>query len=241
MICLRRFDEDSVTSKTKAAAALPADSGTVGETAFRRIRTDIISGALKPGRKLTLDRMKEQYEISVSTLREILNRLATEDFVVAEGQRGFEVAAATEAGLREIGDLRLLLENHALELSFAAGDLEWEGRVVAAHHKLTAIERQLLEGKRQRTPDWIRYDWAFHNALISACGSDLLMKTHGSVFDRFLRYHMLAVSFRGPAVARDHEALFELAMARDIEGAKSMLAGHVNGGIEHVLSTGIFG
>ena len=217
-----------------------ASGGTVGDVAFRRIRGDIISGALRPRQKLTLDRLKDQYGVSVSTLREILNRLTTEDFVVAEGQRGFEVSPATEAGLREIGDLRLLLESHALTLSFAAGDLEWEGRVVAAHHKLSFIERQLIKGDRQRTPEWIGYDWAFHNALISACGSDLLMKTHGSVFDRFLRYHMLAVSFRGPAVAADHEALFKLAMARDADGAKAMLAAHVNGGIEHVLSTGIF-
>ena len=218
-----------------------AEAGTVGETLFRRIRSDIIAGALKPGQKLTLDKLRGRYGASVSTLREILNRLTTEDFVVAEGQRGFEVAPATAAGLREVGDLRLLLECHALDLSFAAGDLEWEGRVVAAHHKLAAVERQLLEGNRRRTPEWIAYDWAFHNALISACGSRLLMKTHGSVFDRFLRYHLLAASFRGPAVSKDHEALFQLAMARDAAGARQRLADHVNLGIEHVLSTGMFG
>lgn len=219
----------------------PPEAATVGETLFRRLRGDIISGALKPGQKLTLDKLRVQYGASISTLREILNRLTTEDFVVAEGQRGFEVAPATAAGLREVGDLRLLLECHALDLSFAAGDLEWEGRVVAAHHKLASIERQLVEGNRQRTPEWIAYDWAFHNALISACGSRVLVKTHGSVFDRFLRYHMLAASFRGPAVSKDHEALFKLAMARDAAGAKARLADHVNLGIEHVLSTGLFG
>jgi GntR family carbon starvation induced transcriptional regulator len=216
------------------------DTGTVGETLFRRIRGDIIAGVLQPGQKLTLDRLRDQYGASISTLREILNRLTTEDFVVAEGQRGFEVAPATAAGLREIGDLRLVLECHALDLSLAAGDLEWEGRVVAAHHKLATVERQLLQGNRQRTPEWIAYDWAFHNALISACGSRLLMKTHGSVFDRFLRYHMLAASFRGPAVSKDHEALLRLAMARDAKGAKARLAEHVNLGIDHVLSTGLF-
>lgn len=217
-----------------------AGAGTVGETLCRRIRGDIIAGTLRPGQKLTLDKLRSQYGASVSTLREILNRLTTEDFVVAEGQRGFEVAPATAAGLREVGDLRLLLECHALDLSFAAGDLEWEGRVVAAHHKLSSVERQLLDGNRQRTPEWIAYDWAFHNALISACGSRLLMKTHGSVFDRFLRYHMLAASFRGPAVSQDHEALFKLAMARDAAAAKARLAEHVNLGIGHVLSTGMF-
>ena len=33
----------------------------------------------------------------------------------------------------------MLLEGHALEQSFATGDVEWEARVVAAHHKL-AVE-----------------------------------------------------------------------------------------------------
>ena len=50
----------------------------VGETTYRRIRTDIIFGKLSPGQKLILDRMKEVYGASVSTLREILNRLSAE-------------------------------------------------------------------------------------------------------------------------------------------------------------------
>ena len=67
--------------------------------------------------------------------------------------------------------MRLLLESHALALSFAAGDVEWEGRVVAAHHKLEATERLLLAGERDATAAWKRYDGEFHQALISACGS----------------------------------------------------------------------
>ena len=210
----------------------------VAELAYRRIRADIVACTLKPRQKLRLEPLKAQYGVSISTLREILNRLASEDLVVAEGQRGFEVSPATPANLREVADLRLLLEAHALNLSFAAGDLEWEGRVVAAHHKLAVIERQLLEGEVGRTAEWVRYDFSFHNALISACGSKALLDLHASVFDRFLRYHMLAVSFRGPAVASDHRALFDLALRRDIDGAVDMLAGHVRHGVEHVLSTG---
>ena len=210
----------------------------VGEVAFRQIRGDIICGQLKPLEKLRLDALKTRYGVSVSTLREILNRLASEDLVVAEGQRGFEVSPATATNLREIADLRLLLEGHALQLSLQAGDLEWEGRVVAAHHKLAVVERQLLAGEVERTTDWVRYDFSFHNALISACGSRTLLDLHASVFDRFMRYHMLAVSFRGPAVAEDHQALFDLALRRDFDGALKKLTTHINSGVEHVLGTG---
>jgi GntR family transcriptional regulator, carbon starvation induced regulator len=210
----------------------------VAELAYRKIRSDIVGCILKPRQKLRLEPLKLQYGVGISTLREILNRLASEDLVVAEGQRGFEVSPATAADLREVADLRLLLEGHALRLSFASGDLDWEGRVVAAHHKLAVIERQLLEGAAERTRDWVRYDFNFHNALISACGSRTLLDIHASVFDRFLRYHMLAASFRGQAVADDHRALFDLALQRNAEGALKMLASHVNSGVEHVLSTG---
>lgn len=217
--------------------ARQVDEG-IGEIAFRRIREDIIAGTLRPGRKLKLDALKTQYAVSVSTLREILNRLASESLVVAEGQRGFEVAPATRDNLREVADLRLLLESHALRLSLGAADLDWEGRVVAAHHKLSVVEKQLLDGEIERTTQWVRYDFSFHNALISACGSRTLLDLHASVFDRFIRYHMLAASFRGAAVADDHKALFEMAMRRDIDATVGKLTAHIKSGVDHVLSTG---
>lgn len=213
-------------------------SETAGDLAFRLIHQDIISGALAPGQKLKLEQLKDRYAVSVSTLRETLSRLASENLVIAEGQRGFQVAPVSARELENLGDLRLLLESHAVSLSFAAGDLDWEARVVAAYHKLSAVERHLLEGDLARTVDWVRYDWQFHQSLVSACGSAVLMDTLSSTFDRFLRYHLLAQSFRGRPVTDDHRQLFELAMQRDIDGARTMLKHHVRSGIDHVLKSG---
>ena len=114
---------------------------TVSEVVFRQIRQDIISGILPPGSKIKLEQARERYSISVSPLREILSRLTTENLVVAEGQKGFEVSPASRRELLELADLRVVLETHALDLAFAAGDLEWEASIVAAHHKLAAAER----------------------------------------------------------------------------------------------------
>lgn len=213
-------------------------AATLGEATYERLKADIIACNLPPGHKLRLETLKQRYGTGISTLREILNRLASEALVVAEGQKGFIVAPATTQDLREIADLRLLLESHALRLSFGQGDLEWEGRVVAAHHKLAATEQRLLAGQEKHTVNWVRFDFAFHNALISACGSQVLLNSHAAVFDRFLRYHMLATSFRGSGVVDDHKALFSMALKRDTEGALAMLASHVNRGVEHVLSIG---
>ena len=59
------------------------DVEAVGDEGYRRIRTDIVFGRLRPAHKLKLDGVKESYGVSVSTLREILSRLTGEGFVVA--------------------------------------------------------------------------------------------------------------------------------------------------------------
>jgi DNA-binding GntR family transcriptional regulator len=211
---------------------------TIGESAYRRIRSDIIFGRIPPGRKLRLDRMKAEYGASISTVREILNRLAAEGFVIAEGQRGFEVPPVTAQNLRELAALRLLLEGHAMEQSFADGDLEWEGRIVAAHHKLDLMEQRMLAGDRSETEIWKRYDWEFHQALISACGSRELMLSHAAAFDKYLRYQMIALSFRGDVAAREHRALRDAALDRDAAAAAAILKVHVDGGVDHTLASG---
>ena len=118
----------------------------VGDDGYRRIRTDIVFGRLRPGQKLRLEGLKEDYGVSVSTLREILSRLAAEGFVLAEGRRGFQVASISVENLRDLAELRLLLEAHAMQVSFGNADVEWEGRVVSAHHKLASTERLMETG-----------------------------------------------------------------------------------------------
>ena len=223
-------------SDTSPTARPPVQ--TIGESAYQRIRADIIFGRLPPGRKLKLDRLKSDYGASVATLREILNRLHSERLVTAEGQKGFEVSPVSVANLREIAALRQLLESRALEQSFRAGDMEWEARVVAAHHRLARMEERMAAGDRTGTEEWKRYDWQFHQALISACGSKMLIETHAAVFDKYLRYQMIALSYRGDIAAREHALLLECALERDAARAADVLKLHVAGGVEHALATG---
>ena len=124
-----------------------ADTPTAGELAYRRIRADIVLGRLAPGSRLPLERMRSAYGTSVGTLRELFNRLASDGLVIAEGSRGFQVPDVSSANLRQVADMRQLLESHALKQSFERGDIEWEGRVVAAHHKLATVEKKTSQGK----------------------------------------------------------------------------------------------
>lgn len=214
---------------------------TAGEKAYQRIRSDILFGRLAPGQRLKLDGLKDAYGVGLSTLRELLSRLTSEGLIVAEGARGFDVAPVSPANFKEIANLRQLLECHAMERSFARGDMEWEGRVVSAHHKLGAMEARVLQGDKTATALWKRYDWEFHQALLSACGSKVLLDTHSVVYDKYQRYLMIAVIFRGELSAHEHRLLLDAALKRDIASAKTVLAKHIQDCVTYTLSKGALG
>lgn len=217
--------------------ATPAPD-TPGEAAYRSLRADTVLGRLPPGRKLGLEGLRTTYRVGVSTLREALTRLASEGLVVAEGQRGFSVAPVSPGDFAEVADLRLLLERRAIRESFAAGDLDWEGRVVGAHHKLAVLEHRLLSGEPAEPALWKRYDLEFHQALIEACGSAVLIETYTAVYDRYLRHQMVAAAFPGEIAAGQHAALRASALSRDADSACRILDAHVASCVAHVARTG---
>lgn len=212
---------------------------TASDGAYRQIRQDIVFGRLRPGARLRLEKMKDGYGASVSTLREILYRLCSEGLVAAEGQRGFEVAAVSRRNFREVAEMREFLEGHALVESFQRGGVDWEADVVAAHHKLARLEGEMLAGERARTEVWKRYDWEFHRALVSACGSRALMDTLQRIYDLYLRYQIIAVIFRGEDAASEHRELMRLALARDHAAAVAILHRHIDSCVEHTIRNGL--
>ena len=208
----------------------------VSASTYQRIKRDIIFGGLAPGSKLKLDGLRERYAASMSTLRETLNRLASEGFVDAQEQRGFFVTPVSREDLIEIANLRVLLECHALRLSVEKGDTEWEGNLVAAHHKLHLMEQRMLEGDNSQKEDWKRYDWEFHLALIEACGSKNLLSLHAVLYDKYLRYQMLVLTYRGEEAVKEHREMFDAALTRDVQRAAKTLQTHIEKGLEHTLA-----
>ncbi|MCP3687434.1 MAG: GntR family transcriptional regulator [Gammaproteobacteria bacterium] len=212
------------------------EHATVGSSTYERIKHDIIFGALTPGTKLKLDALKTRYAASVSTLREILNRLTSEGFVSAEEQRGFFVAPVSKDDLTEIANLRILLESNALKASIESGDTEWEGNLVAAYHKLKLSEDRIQSGDLSEKETWKKYDWEFHQALIQACNSKNLLALHSTIYNKYLRYQMQVLTFRGQGAAAEHKNMLDAALARDTERAQKILETHILCGLNHSMS-----
>ena len=208
---------------------------TIGSSTYKKIKRDIIFGELKPSSKLKLDEIKKKYPVSLSTIRETLNRLSSEGFVVAEEQRGFYVSSFSKKDLIEIAKLRILLESYALNLSLKNGDTDWEGNLVAAHHKLSLIENKMDNKNKEIVESWKKYDWEFHLACIAACGSQNLMTLHSNLFDRYLRYQIILLQFRGEEAIDEHNQIYNFSIERDAENAIKYLKIHIEKGLEHAL------
>ena len=212
-----------------------APHNTVANATYERLKHDIIFGKLKPGAKLKLETLKDDYAASVSTLRETLNRLTSEGFVSAAEQRGFFVSPVSADDLNEIANLRVLLECHALRESLQKGDDDWEADVAGAYHKLSTAEALMKARNDADLETWKEYDWQFHLSLIRACNSTNLLGLHATLFGKYLRYQILVLTYRGEVAREEHKALFEAALARDGDVATKLLTQHIMNGLTHTL------
>ncbi|MBO9329999.1 GntR family transcriptional regulator [Achromobacter sp. HZ01] len=205
---------------------------------------DIIAGRLLPGAKLKLKELAERYDTGVNPLREALSRLATSGFVNAEDQRGFSVAKTSREELLDITQTRQRIECDALRASIAHGDIEWEGRVMAALHRLKRQSMMAASGVGL-DPQWEAEHDAFHEALLSACPSKWSLRFSLILRDQTSRYRNLSVMGQNEAGARDvhaeHEAIAKAALAKNADLACALLAEHLRITTALVLEHSRFG
>lgn len=91
--------------------------------AYRRLRHAIVRVELAPGTPISEAQLVERFGFSKAAVRAALARLRADGLVHAEPRRGHVVAPLTMRDVREIYDLRLLLEPPAAAAAATAGQL----------------------------------------------------------------------------------------------------------------------
>lgn len=210
------------------------DSSTIQDhriNLYETIKADILTGHFTPGSKLKIEVLKKRYGVGVNVIRESLTRLATEDLVDAENQKGFRVAATSSSRLSDLTRMRVLLETDGARHSFVNGTLEWESSLLAAHHKLASIEKKMLDDEETYCETWQQYDGEFHCALIAACDSQLHRQYHRRVLDQFRQFVTVDLQtngFRGGELIDEHQAILTAALNRDFPSCVQALEKHLN-------------
>lgn len=201
----------------------------------QRMRDDILSCVLAPAEKLRFEGLRERYEVSFSTLREALARLAAENLVVSEGQRGFAVAPVSLADLQDLTNVRVLVEREALRLSMQLGDDAWEGDILSSYHRMDRLQAR-LGGQYFLDADWALLHGMFHRSLVCACGSPVLLELRQTLFDRAHRYRRMSSQFRTRWRPKDveHKTILDAAIARSPE-ALDLIERHFRETTENVI------
>ena len=201
-------------------------SRTLIERSYEQLRDDIVEGRLGPGEKLRVEHMRVHYGVGAGTLREAITRLVSDALVVAEGQRGFRVAAMTLADLEDLTRLRLHIEIEALRQSIRHGDAAWRAQLQQAYDELSAFEQPLRPEMRQR---WELLNARFHEALIAACDSPWTMKVLRLLGRQSERYRRQAIGLGDGSrdVHAEHRRIFELAMSGQEARAALALEVHI--------------
>lgn len=191
-------------------------SETITGQIFEALKTDVLLGRVAPNERLQVDALREKYDVSLSPIREALQKLVATGLVVASDRRGFRVAGLTQADLADLGRTRRHIERTAIAEAMLLGDDDWEADVARAIHALSKVTR-VSDGRLSYGPEWETRHRDFHLAMVQGCGSPRLIQIWNSLFDQGIRYRRIAQTldlYHGDTPS-EHIELSELVIARD--------------------------
>lgn len=220
-------------------SSAPSADATLAQSAYLRLRSDIVEGHLAPGEKLRVEHLKDRYDVGAGTLREALALLVADALVVQHGHRGFRVTPISLADFIDITETRVQLETEALRQSIALGDDVWEADLTSAFHLLSLAEERLGDGMGDnggQFAQWETRNRAFHEVLIRACPSRWLHHFLTILYRQSERYRRLSITHRPVPrdVHEEHQAIFDACLARDADKATALLAAHIRKTLEAV-------
>jgi DNA-binding GntR family transcriptional regulator len=197
---------------------------------YELIRDDIISGRLRANERLKVADLAERHGTSTNPVREALQQLRGEGFVVMEPNRGARVRPIDEEFIRDIYEIEMLIEP-ALTKWFVG---------MATDADIAALERIQAEIEANNFTDPVKHgklDTDFHSLMYgrhyNRHAADLWWK-HREVLRAVSRQFPMTLA-RAAAVLREHRELIAQIRAGDADKAAAIIARHVEGSGRHIL------
>jgi DNA-binding GntR family transcriptional regulator len=200
----------------------------LSEQVYAHLRDAIMRGGYAPGAALKPQELAKERGVSLAVVREALVRVVGDGLADRLPNRGFAVVAFSDRRWQEIAEARQAVEPVVLRMSIERGDVDWEARVRAAHHRLSRTPVYVPEEGEYYSSAWSEAHRVFHRTLLDGCGNSVLLEA----FDRMWTASELArrwSTHRNPDRdgVEEHRRLEEAALARDADTAAELLARHV--------------
>jgi len=185
--------------------------GTSADRIYEELRRSIIVGHYRSGQRLSLEKLAERYGTSVTPVREALQMLSQAGLVTNKPHAGFFITQVTLKQLRDLLELREILEVASVEraaLQITDERLKELERVHAGYtgDDEVAYERYITENRR------------LHTLIAEASGNHELARMLGHLHDRLARFFVFVHT--GDEMEQRHERLIEALRTRDVETAR---------------------
>jgi len=200
---------------------MPKKTGTATKhVIYKRIRTDIITGRIKAGARLSIDNLKKEFGTSVTPVREALQILSHEDLVTIKPRSGYYVTLVSLKELTDMIEFREILELAAVER--AARDINSDQIAI-----LEKVHKGYTDDENETYLRYTEENQNFHYLVAKASGNLELAQQIKHLHDRLARFVVIIRS--GRHMIDFHGRLIERLKAHDPVGAKKTLQKELDG------------
>lgn len=201
------------------------------DVVFNTLRAAIITGEFAPGERLMEIALADRLGVSRTPVREAIRKLELEGLVVMIPRRGAEVARITEAGLKEVLEVRCALEELAVELACTRKDKESMERLKDAHQQFVDAV------KNGDTLEITNQDEAFHECIFDMSRNKRLVQMVNNLREQMFRYRMEYVKDASyhEELVREHEMLYQAIRKGDEIEARQIMKRHIKKQEEMIL------
>jgi DNA-binding GntR family transcriptional regulator len=196
------------------------------------LREAILTGAMKPGERLTEVELSEQFGVSRGTVRIALHQLGSDGLVVLTPYTGWSVIDFGPRDLWEIFTLRGSLESVAARLATEQLDAEGAAKLEKAAEELFAAA-----ARSANTADIKRKDFALHRCIVELSNNGRLVNHYRMVEQQVRMF--ISSTYRPDApriVIEHHRPIVEAILRRKPKLAARLCEHHCTSEGELVLS-----
>ncbi|MDY7040090.1 MAG: GntR family transcriptional regulator [Chloroflexota bacterium] len=193
---------------------------------YSEIRRSIIVGRRDPGERLDLEALTKHYGTSVTPVRDALQMLSQEGLVTIKPRSGYFVTHITLKQLRDLLELREILEMASIERATIRISNEQLEQLECVHAGYTgeddeSYDRYMAENRR------------FHYLIAEASGNQELAEMLGRLHDQLIRFMVLCRA--GETLETRHARLIEVLRTRDVAAARQAMLDEINETRETIL------
>ena len=193
---------------------------------YKDLRRSISTGHRNPGERLDLEALARSYGTSITPVRDALQMLSQEGLITIKPRSGYFVTHVTLKQLRDMLELREILEVASIE----------RAAVRITEEQLEQLEHVHAGYTDEEDESYIRYmteNWNFHYLIAEASGNHELAETLGRLHNRLIRFMVLCRV--GEMLERRHSLVIEALRTRDVAAARQAMLTEVNETRETIL------